>query len=110
MGVGKTPGRLDYDLRPHRFPGQLGGILLGENLDGLGIDRNAVGARGNLMRKVAKDRVVLEQVGQRFGIGEIVDSYELEIRIMKRRPQHVAADTPEAVDTDFNGHVSSVKL
>ena len=80
FGVGEAAGRFDDDLRAHRLPGKLGGILFGENLDRLAVDGDAVGAGGDLVGQIAENGIVLQQVRQGFGIGEIVDRDEFDIR------------------------------
>ena len=52
-------------------------------------------------------RVVLEQVGQGLGRGQVVDGDHLDVGPEQAgRPQVVAADAPEAVDPDPYGHCS----
>jgi len=67
VGVGKLSGGLDDDLSSDGFPGQDGGIFLLENLNDFAVDGNAVRAGSDLVRQIAEDRVVLEQVSQRLG-------------------------------------------
>ena len=110
VGIGEAAGRFDHDLRAHGFPRQRGRIFFFEYLDGLAVDRNAVGAGGNLVRQVAENRVVLQKMGQRFRIGQIVDRDEIQVWIFERSAQNVAADSSEAIDANFNCHVSSVRF
>jgi hypothetical protein len=51
-----------------------------------------------------EDRVVLEQVRQGLGVGQVVDRHEIEFLLAERRPQDVAADPPEPIDADFQTH------
>ena len=110
IGIGKAAGRLNHNLRAHRFPGQRSRVFLFEYLNGLAIHRNAVRTRGNLVRKVPQNRVILQKVGQRFRIRQIVDCYEVQVRILERSAQNIAANSSEAIDANFDCHVSSVNL
>ena len=83
VGIGEPSRRLNHHLRPHGVPGQSGRVFFFEYLDCLAVDRNAVGARGNLIGKIAQNRVVLQKMGQSFGIRQIVDRDEVQVRIFK---------------------------
>src|SRR5580658_3129996 len=109
-GVGKPPRRFDDDLSSDRVPGQGSGIFLFKNLDGLAVDRNTVGAGGDLVRKVAEDRIVLEQVGQSLGIGEIVHRDEVEVLVGQCGAQDVASNTSESINANFYGHEASEEI
>src|SRR5205823_15106795 len=56
----------------------------------------------------AMDRIVLEQVGEGLGVGQVVDRDEFQGRIAQGRTQHGAPDASEPVDADADGHVSSL--
>ena len=59
-------------------------------------------------REAAEDRVVLEQVGERLGVGQVVDGDEVEVGPgLVRCPEEVAPDPAEAVDADLRCHVAS---
>jgi hypothetical protein len=62
-------------------------------------------AVADLALEAAEDRVVLEQVGQSGGVGDVVDGHELQGRVAGGGPDHVAADAPEPVDADLDGHM-----
>ena len=49
-------------------------------------------------------RVVLQQVGQRGGVGQIVDGHEVDVLVLHGGAHDVAADAPEPVDADFHCH------
>jgi hypothetical protein len=61
------------------------------------------------MGKIAQNRIVLKQVRESFRIGQIVNRYELQIRIIKSRTKNVTSDTPESIDADFYRHFASVE-
>ena len=58
-------------------------------------------------REVAEDRVVLQQVRERCGVGDVVDGDDVDVVVRQRGAHDVAADAPESVDADLDGHSSS---
>ena len=107
VGVGEAAGGLDDDLRSDRVPGQGSGIFFFKNLDDFAVDGNTVGAGGDFVGQVAEDRVVLEQVSQSLGIGEIVDGDEVEVLVGERGAKNVASDASKSINANFYGHVAS---
>jgi hypothetical protein len=107
VGLGREDaGRLDGAVDVQVLPGELGRVLLREDLDRLPVDRERARARGHLVVEAPEDRVVLEQMGEPGRIGEIVDRDDLEV--LRPRPhdaEDVAADAAEAVDADPDRHV-----
>src|SRR5271165_4028205 len=97
LGLGELSRGLDDDLRPYRRPVQLRRVLLGEDLDLLAIDGNRVRLSGNLVGKIAQDRVVLQKMGQCLGIGEIVDGNEIQIRIVESCAKNIPANAAKTV-------------
>ena len=67
----------------------------------------ADGAHVAVVRAV--DGVVLEEMRERLGVGEVVDRDEVEVRdaLLFRRPHHLPPDPAEAVDTNPNCHSRS---
>ena len=110
LGLGELAGRLDDDLRADRRPVKFGGIFLGEDLDLLAIDADGIGAGGNLVRKVAKDGIVLQQMGERLGISEIVDGDEFQAGIVQRGAKNIAANATKTVNANFNCHMTSSQI
>jgi hypothetical protein len=105
VGVGEEAGGFDDDLRADGGPVELGGVALGEDLDLLAVDDDEVVALGDLVLQVAEDGVVLEQVGQGGGGGEVVDGDEFDVGIAEGGAEDVASDAAEAVDANLNCHV-----
>src|SRR5271165_35884 len=79
VGIGEVAGRFEYDLGSNRFPGKLGWVSLRENLEGLIVNCDAVGTGRDLVAQVAQNGVVLEQVGERLRVREIVDRDEFNV-------------------------------
>ena len=59
------------------------------------------------MRQIAENRVVLEQVRERSGIGYVVYGDKLNLFVVQRGAHDVASDAAEAIDADLDGHSSS---
>ena len=90
---------------PRSPQGSAAGIALGEHLERRAVDRDRLAVDLDLAREAAEDRVVLEQVGERLRVGEVVDGDELEVGAGRvGGAEDVAADAPEAVDADLHSH------
>ena len=83
---------------PTEAQSSLAGIALGEDFDLLAVDGDEVGAVGDLLLEVAEDGVVLEQVGQGGGGGEVVDGDEFDVWVADSAAEDVASDAAEAVN------------
>ncbi len=90
--------------------GRSAGIALLEDLDLLAVDGDGTAALDDLAREPAEDRVVLQEVGERRVVGDVVDRDDVELRVgLMRRTEEVAPDAPEAVDADLDwSHVLSI--
>ena len=107
VAVGEPAGGLEHDVHAEVLPGELGRILLREHPHGVAVRPRARPLVGrDVAREAAVDRVVLEQVGERLGVGDVVHRDEVELLGAHRLggPHHVAPDPPEAVDADSNRH------
>ena len=106
LGVGEEAGGLHDDLGAYGGPVELGGVALGEDFDLLAVYGDEVGSMGDLLLEIAEDGVVLEQVGEGRGGGEIVYGYEFDIGVTKGGAENVASDAAEAVDAYLYCHKS----
>ena len=104
VAVGEDAGRLEHDVDAERLPRQLRRILQREHLELVAVDGDAIARGRDVGLEIAQDRVVLEQVRERFGVGEVVDGDDVDRVVVHRRAHDVAADAAEPVDTDFDGH------
>src|SRR3954453_22591947 len=73
VALGEEAGRLEHDLDAEVAPRQVRGIALLEDLDLLAVDDEAVAADLHLARIRPQDRVVLDQVGERRVVRDVVD-------------------------------------
>ena len=104
-GVGEEAGRLDDDVGAHVAPGDVGGVLLGEDLDGGATDGDRVLREGDVVGEHAEHRVVLEQVGDALVVHQVVGGDDFDVGTGRLDgPEEVAADAAEAVDPYANGH------
>ena len=98
-GVDEHAGALDDDLDAERLPGELQGVAVGHNLDGLAVDGD-VGVVSNLHVGVegAEDGVVLHEVGRLLDAAGVVDRDNLEAGLGAAVPaaEEVAACRREA--------------
>ena len=105
--VGEEAGRLDRDVDAELAPRQLRGIALGHELDLVvaGPDEAVAGLDREVER--AEHGVVLQQVGHRLRIRDVVRRDELEVAAaLEGSPEEVPADPAEAVDPDPDfGHL-----
>ena len=89
-------------------PGQVGRIGFAEDGDAPAVDddRRLVGL--DAPREGAVDAVVLEQMRERRGVGEVVERDPFDVGpAVVGRAERCAAHAAEAVDGDSNGHCSS---
>ena len=71
---------------------------------------DAVLAGGDLVRQIAQDGIVFQQMSQSLGVGKIVDRHEFDVAVIERSSKHVSPDASESVDAYFNSHFSSGSL
>ena len=99
------------DVHAQVAPGQRAGVPLGEGPDALAVDQDLLVGGAHLAVQPTQDRVVLEQVGQRGVVGEVVHRHDLDVGAgVQHGPREVAADAPEAIDANSNGHVRQPSL
>ena len=67
-------------------------------------DHDGVAFHVNFALQTAQRGIVLEQVRQRLGVGQVIRRYEFNIRIVQACPDDVSSNAAEAVDADFYGH------
>src|SRR5439155_21616470 len=90
------------------LPGEVRRTALGQNAKQLLADaqRGTVGAHALTQRAV--HRVVFQQMGERVGIGDVIDGDEIEIGARcQARAKDVSTDASKAVDSYANAHHSS---
>lgn len=108
LGVGllrEDARGLDHDVDAQLAPGDVRGVALGKDLDGVAVDRDGVLGVRHLGLEAAQDGVVLQEVCRRRGVTQVVDSHDLNVRtLLEQRPEVVAPDAAEAVDAYADRH------
>ena len=89
---------------PRSFHGSCAGSLLRQHLELIAADLDGVAGGADRHGEVAEHRVVLQQVSQRRGVGDVVDGDDVDVVMRQRRAHDVAADPSEPVDANLNGH------
>jgi hypothetical protein len=103
--VGEEARGLHHDVDAQVAPGQGRGVLLGEDLQGLVADPDAVVGHRDVLGEPAEDRVVVEQVGHGGHVTEVVGGDDLDVGAHGvGGTVEVAADAAEAVDTNADSH------
>ena len=109
MGLGQLGGQeeaggLDDDVDIQSTPGDGGGILLGEDLDLVAVNDHVVALDLDVVVEDAVNRVVLQHIGQVFGIQQVVDADNRDVlgEVLDGGAENHAADAAKAIDTNFN--------
>ena len=105
-GVSEAAGGFDDDLSAVAGPVDLGGHLDAVDLDAFSVDGDFPVGRLHVGVQTPQNGVVLQQVRERFRVGQVVGRHDFDARLglTERGAQHVAPDPPKAVDRYFNGH------
>ena len=88
-------------ISPH---GSAAGILHGADPDLAAVDEDRLALGRDLGVERAVHRVVLEQVRERLGVGEVIDGHDLHVTRLEGRPKEHAADPSEPIDSDPHTH------
>ena len=101
VALREEAGRLDDDVDAEVAPRKVRGIALGEELDLVSADRDRAVAELDGDGELPEHGVVLEEMGHRLRVAEIVRRDDLEVAAaVEVRACEVAADAAEAVDPD----------
>ena len=99
-------GRFDNNVHAEFPPGQVGRIAVAKDFDWLAVHHHEIAAGFDFMVQLPVDRVIFEEMRRRLRIGGAVDSDDLHLFVLQRRPQAHPADSSKAVDSDFRYHPS----
>jgi hypothetical protein len=106
VALGEEAGGLDHHVGAQVAPWQRRRIALREHLQLVAVHDQAVVREVHLALERAEDRVVLEQVGERLRVGDVVHTDPVDVRPARvRGAEDVAPDAAEAVDAGLQGHV-----
>jgi hypothetical protein len=88
------------DARPVEF----GRVLFARDTDLVRTDdEGGVAFRANVERENAVDGVVLEEMGRRLNVAQLVDGGDLETVVLKSETRNFATDAAETVNGNFDG-------
>jgi hypothetical protein len=102
--VAEDPGGLHHDPHAHLTPGQRGRVLgrADSDLPPVDEDRLALGLHLGVERAVYG--VVLQEMGQGLGVGQVVDRHHFDVRRLQGRAKEHPADPSEPVHSDAHCH------
>ena len=104
---GEKAGAFEHHIHLQFFPGQLGRVALGADLDAVAIDHHGVAIHRHRAGKTSVCGVKARQMGIGLGIAQIVDGNDLDVMFCATfivRTQNIAADAAETIDGDTDGH------
>ena len=105
LAAGEEPGRLEHDVDAEVAPRKPGGVSLREHLHRLTARLDDPVAERDVACERAEHRVVLQEVGHRLRVAEVVERDDLDVGAqLLLRAEEVAADPAEAVDADPGCH------
>src|SRR5881628_146218 len=102
--VAEDAGRLDDDVDPEVPPRERGRVLLRADANLAPVDEDGFALRLHVGGEAAVNGVVLEEVREGFGVGQVVDADDLDVLRVERRAEEDAPDATEPVDADSNAH------
>jgi hypothetical protein len=113
LGLGGVEaGALEHDVDVEVAPRQVVGVGLLVDLDLLAVDDDGIlgGLDLVITGVVALRGVVLQQVSEHVGRGEVVDGNDLGTLVTEHLTESQTTDTTEAVDSNLNCHVCLLSL
>jgi hypothetical protein len=105
--VAEDPGGLHHDVHSELSPRQGGRILHRAHPGLAAVHDNALSLDRHLGGQVPVHGIVLEEMRERLGVGEVIDPDDLDVLGRQRRPEEDSTDPPEPVDSHSHCHVRS---
>ena len=108
----ENPGGFHNDIRSEVTPGELGGIPLRENRVCLSVHDKGVSIDMHIAWKTAMHRVVLQQVCERVGTGQVIDTDNMNVfkTTFEDRTKYEPSDASKTVDSKIDGHKVCVRF
>ena len=103
---GVEAGALQNDVHLQLAPGAIGGVLLGVDADLLAVHDDGVLGGLDLVVAgvVALGGVILQQVGQHLGGGQVVDGDDLIALSAEHLTESQTANAAKTINSNFNSH------
>ena len=110
--AGVEAGALEHDVDVEVAPRQVVSVGLLVDLDGLAIDGDGILTGDNLMiaAVVALRGIILQQVSEHIGRGEVVDGNDLGALVTEHLTEGQTTDATEAVDSNLYCHACLLSL
>ena len=105
LALGEEASGLDDDFDAELFPRKFRGIAFLQHFEALASGNDGVAVGADVLCEVAEDGVVLEKVGQRVGVRDVVDGDDVDAAISECGAENVPPDAPEAVDPYLDCHL-----
>ena len=104
--AGVEAGALEHDVNLQLAPGAIRGVLLGVDADLVAVHDDGILGGLDLVVAgvVALGGVILQQVGQHLGGGQVVDGDDLVALSAEHLTESQAANTTETINSNFNSH------
>ena len=106
VGIGEEARGLDNQVYADFAPRDVQRVAVAEHANLMAIDNDEIALDLDLVVNTAMDGIVLQKMGVSLGAARIVDSDDVECRILLHRAENKSADTTEAVDTNLGCHVA----
>src|ERR1035441_9187441 len=84
--------------------------LRSENFEAFPIDGDRIFREGDVIREIAQDRIVFQQMRERLRIRDVVDRDNLDRGIAEHGAKDIFSDASKSVDAYFHGHASSGRI
>jgi hypothetical protein len=105
FGFGESSRGFHYNLGANAFPRNRCRIFFFEYFELLTVNRDGISLGANVMLQITQDRVVLQQMRQRLGVGKVIDRHQIEVLIVESGAQDIATDAAKSVDADLTAIV-----
>ncbi len=104
VAVREEPAALEDDVDAEALPGQLPGSRSASTLSSLPPTLSVPWPCVTVVLELAVHGVVLQEVRERLGVGDVVHRDDVEPALTEAGAEHVPSDAAEAVDTDAHSH------
>ena len=101
--LGEQAGGFQNDVYAQLLPGKVGGVAFHGDEDLVTVNDQIFSINGNFTVKLALRGVILEQVGDHFNGGQVIDGNNLVAFFLGHGAQYVATNTSKTVNSIF-GH------
>ena len=105
LSVSEQPGRLNHDVNAEVAPWDGGRVTLSEHLDFVSVNGDGILPVGDFTVEAAQHGVVLQHVGERAWVSEVVLCYDLNVcTLVFDGAVVVPADPSETINSYADGH------